>query len=75
MMNSRNNMFAVMANGGFSGCKIKASNGVIYEIPVKGIKQTRGEGVIKKAWLRRLSNCTVEAAAWLFERGAVVTKA
>ena len=71
MMNvgTRNNMFSVMAHTGFSGIKYTASNHVVYELPAKAI---RNDGVIKKAWMKRLKNTTVEAANWMMARSAVV---
>lgn len=63
----------VMAHAGFSGCKVTASNGVVYEIPVNGICQTKDSGRVKKSWLKRLMNLTIESAQWLSSRGAIVT--
>lgn len=71
--NSRNNMFSVMSNTGFSGVTYKKPNGLVFTLPPKAIHPDTG--VIKPMWMKRLKDTTVEAAYWLADRGATVTMA
>lgn len=71
--NTRNNMFSVMAHSGFGKMTWKTAAGVFYELPNKAIRKKDGQ--IKMAWLKRLSNPTIENCMWLHDRGAVATTA
>lgn len=71
MYNTKNNMFAVMANAGFGSMEYRAGNGSVFVLPQKAIRKK--DGVIKKSWAKRLKAATLESCQWMFERGAIAT--